>query len=515
MNPSLTEIFLAFARAGALGFGGGAALTPAMHREAVLKKGWVADEKFNDMLAVSNVLPGPSAIEVAVAIGWEQRGLSGALAAVSGLVLPFSLFSVVFVLLIFGYVHDLPNGMWWFHKATVGLFVFVAMMTLCLALRLFSSACDEGRWKPILAVAALTFILVDDNVWFGTQLPFRINNAFVILAMVGLVVLSETPWKRSTKLLFTLPMIAFLWSLSALFPVAWKDYELYVAGGLFALLAFMTFIEIRATAAAASDPATQENVSKPLGFWKKIAVEQISLWGIFLAFFGVCAALFAPLRAGIFLRFARNTIFASLITFGGGPVYIPIVIAMQSGSDAPIFLYPAQRMMEIIAVTNPIPSPIMTKLSAVAGYDIVNDLIYDTIPNNGVPLLETTTLLPWLVPWLGALLLVLVMTLPAITAMLFAWPAIERIKKSPSLRDTSLWIKPILAGVFVSVAVMFLETAWERFITPAPEGIGSPFVPSLVNIMLMGIVIFVGLQRKFIPDFYLMGIAVVWGLLFA
>ncbi|MGP8078914.1 MAG: chromate efflux transporter [Dehalococcoidales bacterium] len=77
----LKEVALLFLRLGATAFGGAAAYIAIMQRETVRKRGWLDDQKFLDMLGISNLIPGPTATEMALYIGLEQAGWLGYLSA--------------------------------------------------------------------------------------------------------------------------------------------------------------------------------------------------------------------------------------------------------------------------------------------------------------------------------------------------------------------------------------------------------------------------------------------------
>ena len=65
----LKEVALLFLRLGATAFGGAAAYIAIMQQETVRKRGWLDDQKFLDMLGISNLIPGPTATEMALYIG--------------------------------------------------------------------------------------------------------------------------------------------------------------------------------------------------------------------------------------------------------------------------------------------------------------------------------------------------------------------------------------------------------------------------------------------------------------
>ena len=85
---SLDALFLRFLRFGCLAFGGPVAQI-AMVREALVEdERWISRERFNRLLAVMQVLPGPEAHELCVHLGMIARGRTGGLLAGLGFMLP-------------------------------------------------------------------------------------------------------------------------------------------------------------------------------------------------------------------------------------------------------------------------------------------------------------------------------------------------------------------------------------------------------------------------------------------
>jgi len=95
--PPSVALFFGFGRVGLLGFGGGPSMIPLMQAECV-GSGWVSEEQFLDGLALGNTLPGPIATKMAVFVGWSAAGVTGAAAAVAGVVLPSVLLMAALVL---------------------------------------------------------------------------------------------------------------------------------------------------------------------------------------------------------------------------------------------------------------------------------------------------------------------------------------------------------------------------------------------------------------------------------
>jgi chromate transporter len=87
-RESLTAIFLRFFRFGLLAWGGPVAQIAMIKRELVEEERWVEPSRFNRLLAIYQVLPGPEAHELCVHFGMMKRRRLGGLLAGLGFMLP-------------------------------------------------------------------------------------------------------------------------------------------------------------------------------------------------------------------------------------------------------------------------------------------------------------------------------------------------------------------------------------------------------------------------------------------
>ena len=81
------ELFWVFCRIGAVTFGGGYAMISLIQKE-VVSRGWCLPAEFADMVAVSQMTPGPVALNTATYVGKITAGIPGALTATFGLIFP-------------------------------------------------------------------------------------------------------------------------------------------------------------------------------------------------------------------------------------------------------------------------------------------------------------------------------------------------------------------------------------------------------------------------------------------
>lgn len=78
---SAREVAVVFLRLGATAFGGPAAHIGMFRQELVVRRKWVTDEHFLDLLGAVNLIPGPNSTEMAIHLGYVRAGWRGLLAA--------------------------------------------------------------------------------------------------------------------------------------------------------------------------------------------------------------------------------------------------------------------------------------------------------------------------------------------------------------------------------------------------------------------------------------------------
>lgn len=82
------QLFWSFFQIGLFSFGGGYAALPLIQQQVVEKHGWLTMTEFTDLITISQMTPGPIAINSATFVGIQIAGLPGALVSTFGNVLP-------------------------------------------------------------------------------------------------------------------------------------------------------------------------------------------------------------------------------------------------------------------------------------------------------------------------------------------------------------------------------------------------------------------------------------------
>lgn len=181
----LLILFAAFFRIGAFGFGGGIAMLPIIY-QSIQQFGFMDPGQFADLLALSQVTPGPIAVNAATYVGLEYSGLGGAAVATVAVMLPaFILMMIVSGMLEkFNNNRVLQGAFAGIRPVTVGLIaaavIFVSEGVLVHGPIISSKMLSAGiGYYDLIAIgiAALTVI---------SMLAFKVRPLPVMLVMAGL-----------------------------------------------------------------------------------------------------------------------------------------------------------------------------------------------------------------------------------------------------------------------------------------------------------------------------------------
>ncbi|MGH7304497.1 MAG: chromate transporter, partial [Candidatus Rokuibacteriota bacterium] len=115
-RASLADLVGYFLYLGTLGFGGPVALAGFMHRDLVEKRRWIDEEEYGLALALAQIMPGPLAAQLAIALGYFQRGVLGATAVGLAFVVPSFLMVVGISIAYRRY-----GGLWWMQALFYGI----------------------------------------------------------------------------------------------------------------------------------------------------------------------------------------------------------------------------------------------------------------------------------------------------------------------------------------------------------------------------------------------------------
>ncbi|MFA9379264.1 MAG: chromate transporter [Lachnotalea sp.] len=82
------QLFLSFLQIGMFSFGGGYAAMPLIQNQVVTVHKWLSISEFTDLITISQMTPGPIAVNSATFVGLKIAGVGGAMVATLGCILP-------------------------------------------------------------------------------------------------------------------------------------------------------------------------------------------------------------------------------------------------------------------------------------------------------------------------------------------------------------------------------------------------------------------------------------------
>lgn len=151
-------VFLIFLRLGLTSFGGPMAHLGYFHAEFVIRRRWLTERSYVDLVALCQFLPGPASSQVGIALGLSRFGYAGALAAWAGFTLPSAIILIMFALGIARYGDAIPSGV--LHGLKVAAVAVVAQAVWGMARNL----CPDGLRVTLMAITACV-VLLAPSAW--------------------------------------------------------------------------------------------------------------------------------------------------------------------------------------------------------------------------------------------------------------------------------------------------------------------------------------------------------------
>ena len=174
---SVGEVGVAFLKLGLMSFGGPIAHLGYFRDELVIRRKWISDQGYADLVALCQFLPGPASSQVGFALGLLRAGPLGALAAWCAFTLPSAMLLVAFAFGAQAFGGPIGSGI--IHGLKVVAVAIVAQAVWGMA----RSLCPDRARASIAVVAALLTLFVGGSVG---QI-----GAIALGALAGLVVCRE------------------------------------------------------------------------------------------------------------------------------------------------------------------------------------------------------------------------------------------------------------------------------------------------------------------------------------
>ena len=182
-QPILSELFFSFMKIGLFTFGGGYAMISVITDTCVEKKQWLTQDEMMDMAVVAESTPGPIAINCATYVGYKIAGMTGAVLATLGIVLPS--FVIIYIISMF-----LENFLEYpvIAAACRGIKIGVSLLILDVGLMMLKKM--KKKPQPRIIAGCVFIIMLLSNIF-----SLRISSV-VLMLVAGIISLLVFAVKR-------------------------------------------------------------------------------------------------------------------------------------------------------------------------------------------------------------------------------------------------------------------------------------------------------------------------------
>ncbi len=153
------HVFTTFLKLGLTAFGGPIAHLAHFQRTLVQEKRWLNDADYAQLVALCQILPGPTSSQVGMALGLQQAGIRGAVAAWLGFTLPSMLLLVTIAYGLSYFQANLPNGL------LQGLTMAAVAIVIQALWSMSNNLCPDWSRRLIALGVALLALWLSSAVW--------------------------------------------------------------------------------------------------------------------------------------------------------------------------------------------------------------------------------------------------------------------------------------------------------------------------------------------------------------
>ena len=199
---TLWQLTAYFLKLGTIGFGGPVALVGYMQRDLVEQRQWIDDQEYKLGLALAQIMPGPLAAQLAIAIGYFAHGVLGATLVGLAFVLPSFLMVLALSALYVAF-----GGLWWMQAVFYGVSAAVIGIIAIAASKLARKV--NGRDPLLWGIFAALFVVT-------AVAQAELAEFFLLAGFLVLLVKAPPSWLRARLPFFGLSPLALALPLTVL-----------------------------------------------------------------------------------------------------------------------------------------------------------------------------------------------------------------------------------------------------------------------------------------------------------
>ncbi len=181
------SVFIIFLKLGLTSFGGPAAHMGYFREEFVVRRKWLTDQSYSDLIALCQFMPGPASSQVGMAIGLTRAGIGGALSAWVGFTLPSALVMVAAALFFKSFDPAI------YAAAIHGLKIAAAAIVAHAVFGMAKSLCTDTLRRAIAIFTAIALVFMNG--------PFVQIIAILVGGLIGFALLKDDIKHENTETL--------------------------------------------------------------------------------------------------------------------------------------------------------------------------------------------------------------------------------------------------------------------------------------------------------------------------
>lgn len=159
MSKTILTLFISFLQIGLFSIGGGYAIIPLIQEQVVNSHNWLTLQEFTDIITISQMTPGPLAVNTASFVGLRISGIPGAVVATLGSIL----FGFIISIILYNFfkkhkdIDSVSNILKGLRSSSIGLIASSASTIILIAL--FGSSSVDVRAVGINITALIVFVI--------------------------------------------------------------------------------------------------------------------------------------------------------------------------------------------------------------------------------------------------------------------------------------------------------------------------------------------------------------------
>lgn len=350
-TQSFLTLITTMLKVGCIGFGGGSALIPVLHKEAVLEKNLITEEELDSGVVAASITPGALPVEIAAGIGKKTHGITGMFAGASAMALPGALFTTLLLIFTSLVGEKLTTQI---NYASIGITAYIIMVLLQYIFNTLQKAKNNRGGMIQAAVVMMVVWLLNGEqkifTLFGIkETPiFGVSTLEIFIVAFFVIVVTAGNFKSFWFLISGVLSVIFLL-------IHGKSHiiESPVIYGI-TVSAMVILVIIRL--------CMNSKRKEKFSFVQiKEITKEVLLWLLFLVILSIPSLLFTP-RSVFFIG---EGLLSALMSFGGGDAYLSVAQGLFVDTG---MITSGQFYGNVVTIANILPGSILCKVLSGIGY---------------------------------------------------------------------------------------------------------------------------------------------------